>query len=607
MKELCFPFDSQKILRRRPALKKQLLSDGTVRIKKKIAVLGGSTTDHIVATLELFLLNFGIEPDFYQSEYNKFYEDAVFGNPELESFAPDVIYIHTTSRNLTRLPASPSIKHEQIENDLNEQFAYFRQVWESLMEQFNCPVIQNNFELPLFRHTGSYDCWGNTGHSAFIERLNVMLSDYARSVKGLYIHDINYLSAVCGLTNWHDTEAWYLYKYAMSTSVIPDLAYSLACIIKSLYGKNHKVIDLDLDNTIWGGVIGDDGQDGIEIGPETAVGQSFSEFQSFIRGYKDYGVLLAICSKNDEKNALSGLEHPSSVLKKTDFVSIKANWEPKDRNIAESANELNLGTDSFIFIDDNPAECAIVEGQLPMVQTINLSTVHDAMYKLTRGGYFEVTSVSDDDLRRSEMYAANVQRATQMKSFGSYEDYLTSLEINAVISGFKPVYIQRITQLTNKSNQFNLTTRRYTENEIQEVSQSSDHICLCGKLIDKFGDNGIVSVVIGRIESDTLHMELWLMSCRVLKRDMEFAMLDELVRYAKNKSIRTIKGYYYRTPKNSMVAELYGTLGFTPDEKHENGDSVWYLDLEGYKNKNKVIKILEKENEDEHKSNNPTS
>ena len=596
MRELNFPFDGKDIIRRRLALRKQLLADGCVRVKKRIAVLGGSTTNHIVSALELFLLNFGIEPEFYLSEYNKFYEDAVFGNPELDSFDPDIIYIHTTSRNLTMLPESPAETAEVVEKKLNDQFAYFKQVWDSLKQHFSCPVIQNNFELPLFRRTGSFDVWSTTGHAAFIQRINVMLSDYARNTRGLYIHDINYLSAVCGLANWHDAEAWYLYKYAMSTNVIPDLAYSLACIIKSIYGKNHKVIDLDLDNTLWGGVIGDDGQEGIEIGQETAVGQAFSEFQSFIKGYKDYGVLLAVCSKNDEENALLGLNHPCGVLKSTDFVSIKANWEPKDRNIAETAADLSLGLDSFVFIDDNPAECAIIEGQLPMVQTINLSTVHEAMYKLTRSGFFEVTSVSDDDMHRSEMYAANVQRAAQLRSFESYEDYLLSLDMHAVICGFEPVYIQRITQLTNKSNQFNLTTRRYNEDEIQNVSTSKDHICICGRLLDKFGDNGIVSVVIGKCRDKELDIELWLMSCRVLKRDMELAMLDELVRRAREKGISRINGYYYKTHKNNMVAELYGSFGFTLDKKLDNGDSEWHLDISGYENKNKVIKIRDKEN-----------
>ncbi|MDE5619309.1 MAG: HAD-IIIC family phosphatase [Ruminococcus sp.] len=595
MKELIFPFESKTILRKRRAIKKQLLADGSARIKKKIAVLGGSTTDDVVSAMELFLLNFGIEPEFYQSEYNKFYEDAVFGSPELDSFSPDIIYIHTTSRNLTMLPESPSESPEQIQERLDGQFEYFKQMWINLVKKFSCPIIQNNFELPLFRHSGNYDGWGYSGTGAFINRMNVMFSDYARNNNGFYINDINYLSSVIGLTKWHDPDAWFLYKYAVRAEVIPDLAYSVACIIKSVYGKNQKVIDLDLDNTLWGGVIGDDGQEGIEIGPETAVGQSFSEFQTFLKGYKNYGVLLAVCSKNDEENALLGLNHPSSVLRPDDFVSVKANWDNKDHNIEQSANEIGLLAESFVFVDDNPAECAIVEAQLPNVSVVNITSVSDAMYQLSRSGFFEITSLSKDDLHRSEMYAANARRTAQQKSFTNYTDYLLSLNMKAGITDFLPVYLQRITQLTNKSNQFNVTTRRYSGSEMAEVAKSPDHIRLCGQLSDKFGDNGVVSVVIGRCENTTLHIELWLMSCRVLKRDMELAMLDELVKKCRERGIDKIMGYYYRTPKNNMVSELFGSFGFTPESKNENGDSVWSLDITSYTNKNHVIKVNEKE------------
>lgn len=591
MKELCYPFDGKYIRKNRKKIKKQLLADGSVRIRKKIAVLGGSTADDVVFALELFLLNSGIEPEFYISEYNKFYEDAVFGSPELDSFSPDIIYIHTTSRNLTMLPDNTTEAPEQIEERLNAQFELFKQVWIKLVQKFSCPIIQNNFELPLCRQSGNYDGWGYYGKSAFISRLNVMLSDYARKNNGFYINDISYLSAACGLEKWHDAEAWYLYKYAMSLDVIPDLAYSIACIVKSIYGKNKKVIDLDLDNTLWGGVIGDDGQEGIEIGQETALGQSYSEFQSFIKEYKNYGVLLAVCSKNEEENALLGLKHPETILKTNDFVCIKANWDSKDRNIEQSATELNLLPESFVFVDDNPAECAIVESQLPSVSVINLTSVGDAMYKLSRSGFFEITSISADDLKRNEMYAANAMRAAQQKSFESYEDYLLSLDMKAVIEDFKPVYLQRITQLTNKSNQFNLTTKRYSDKDMEAVCASTEHIRLYGKLEDKFGDNGIVSVVIGKCQGDTLHVELWLMSCRVLKRDMELAMLDELAAQCKQRGISRIIGYYYKTPKNNMVSELYGTFGFELVEKSDNGDSVWSLDISDYENKNHVIKI----------------
>jgi len=589
LKELVFPFDSRAILRNKRELKKALLSDGTTRIKKNIAVLGGSTADHVVSMLRLFLLNNGIEPHFYKSEYNKFYEDAVFGSPELEAFKPDIVFIHTTSRNLSLMPECANITAEETKCLLDEQFGIFRQVWEGIEQRFGCPIVQNNFELPLFRRTGNFDCWSPSGQAAFINRMNVLLADYAREHPNFYINDINYLSSAIGLEKWHDAEAWYLYKYAMSTAVIPDLAYSAACIIKSIYGRNHKVIDLDLDNTLWGGVVGDDGVDGIEIGQETAVGQSYSEFQSFIKGYKDYGVLLAVCSKNDEENALAGLKHPCSVLGPDDFVSIKANWESKDSNIQNSADELGLLADSFVFIDDNPAECAIIEAQMPQVQTVCLSSVGNAMYVLSRGGFFEVTSVSEDDMKRSQMYAENAKRVAQQKKFQSYGDYLKSLQMYASITDFDPVYRQRITQLTNKSNQFNLTTKRFTESEIEEVSGSPDHIRLCGRLTDKFGDNGIVSIVIARCEGSDAHIELWLMSCRVLKRDMELAMLDELVQKCRERGISRIFGYYYKTPKNSMVAGLYESFGFESVEKCENGDSVWVLPTEGYTNRNNVI------------------
>lgn len=591
MKELCYPFDGKFIRKNRKKLKRQLLADGSQRIKKKIAVLGGSTADDVVFALELFLLNSGIEPEFYVSEYNKFYEDAVFGSPELDSFAPDIIYIHTTSRNLTMLPDNTSETPENIQERLEAQFDLFKQMWIKLMQKFACPVIQNNFELPLCRHSGSYDGWGYYGKSAFISRLNVMMSDYARRNNGFYINDINYLSACFGLAKWHDFQAWYLYKYAMSLDAVPELAYSISCIIKAIYGKNKKVIDLDLDNTLWGGVIGDDGQEGIEIGQETPVGQSFSDFQSFIKEYKNYGVLLAVCSKNDEENALLGLKHPETVLCPDDFVSIKANWNPKNLNIEQSANELNLLPESFVFVDDNPAECAIVEAQLPVVSVVNISSAQEAMYQLSRSGFFEVTSISADDLKRSEMYAANAKRVAQQQSFENYEEFLLSLDMNAVIEDFRPVYLQRITQLTNKSNQFNLTTKRYSDSDMEAVFASSEHIRLYGRLSDKFGDNGIVSVVIGKYQGDTLHIELWLMSCRVLKRDMELAMLDALVEKCRERGIAQIIGYYYKTAKNNMVSELYGSFGFELTHKSDNGDSIWSLDISDYKNKNHVIKI----------------
>ena len=377
----------------------------------------------------------------------------------------------------------------------------------------------------------------------------------------------------------------------MCVSAIPDFAFNLAGIIKSVFGKNKKSLVLDLDNTLWGGVVGDDGVDGIEIGQETHMGQVYSEFQKYLGLVKDTGVMLTVCSKNDEENAIAGLNHPEGSLRPDDFIMIKANWENKDRNIVSIAEGLNIGLDALVFLDDNPAERAIVSAQLPMVAVPELERPEDYIKTVDRSHFFEITSFSGDDLKRNEMYKKNAERAALQSQFSDYGEYLASLEMNAVIDDFLPVYLQRITQLTNKSNQFNLTTRRFTTAEMEAVFADNSYIRLYGKLADKFGDNGIVSVVIGKINGDTLDIILWLMSCRVLKRDMELAMLDALCERAKERGLKTLTGYYYPTAKNKMVKDLYQSFGFTQVSFDEDGNTVWTLPLDGYTCKNKYINV----------------
>ncbi len=598
MKELEYPFDSAYLMKKRRKIKKELLADGTPRIEKRIAVLGGSTTSDIIAMMELFLLNAGIAPTFYESEYARYWQDAMFENPELEQFKPDLIFIHTTSRNITCFPENVTCSAQEIEDALEQQYSHFEQMWERIAAVYHCPIIQNNFEMPSYRLLGNSDASDIHGRINFITRLNCKFYEYAQKHPAFYINDINYVSACYGLDAWLEPTFWYLYKYAMCVPAIPDFAYNTVRIIKSVYGKNKKVLALDLDNTLWGGVIGDDGQEGIEIGHETTMGQGYEEVQHYLKAHKDLGVLLTVCSKNEEENALLGLNHPSCVLKPDDFVVIKANWDSKDRNLIQTAEELNLLPESFVFVDDNPAERAIVSGQIPGIAVPEFDSVEECIRCIDRGGYFEVTTLSADDAKRNEMYKANAQRAKMQQSFGNYTEYLQSLEMHAEIVDFDPIYLQRIVQLTNKSNQFNLTTRRYQLTEMEEISKDERYIRLCGSLSDKFGDNGIVSIVIGELTEDTVQVDLWLMSCRVLKRDMELAMLDELVRRAREKGAVKIVGHYYKTAKNAMVKDLYGTFGFTKVAEFENGDSTWELELAGYENHCHVIAINdEKEKE----------
>ncbi|MBP0974223.1 MAG: HAD-IIIC family phosphatase [Oscillospiraceae bacterium] len=591
LQDLCYPFDSADIMQRRRKLLRQL-KENEGNVKLRIAVLGGSTTSDIVKMLELFLRNRGIVPEFYESEYARYWEDAMFENPELEAFKPELFFIHTSSRNIKEMPCVSDSK-ELCEHKLEQTYAHFEQMWERLASVYGCPIIQNNFELPMTRLLGNREAGCPQGKIDFITRLNVKFYDYAASHKNFYIHDIQYLSACYGLDKWLEPSYWHLYKYALAVPAIPEFAYNLSNIVCSLMGKNKKVLALDLDNTLWGGVIGDDGQAGIEIGQETSMGQAYAELQQYIKDHSQIGVLLTVNSKNDYENAISGLEHPDGILKPDDFTLIKANWEPKSQNLLISANELYLLPESFVFVYDNPAERAIVSAQLPDTPVVAFDSVEECILAIDRSGYFEVTSLSGDDAKRTEMYKANAQRQAAAQQFGNYQDFLLSLDMVAEIRDFDEIHLPRITQLTNKSNQFNVTTKRYTQTEMEETAASPDHIRLYGRLVDKFGDNGIVSVVIGRKEDTQLHMELWLMSCRVLKRDMELAMLDELVKAAKAQGITEIIGYYYPTAKNAMVKELYGTFGFEKIAEDADGNSQWKLATADYQPQNHVIKIKE--------------
>lgn len=588
--ELQYPFDSEFILKKSKSLKRRLLEENTPRIKKKIAVLGGSTTHDVVRILELFLLNQGIEPEFYESEYGMYWEDAMFGSKELNDFAPDLIYIHTNIRNLKSFP-EPGDSKEAVEEKLAAEYGRFESMWEKLAQDWHCPVIQNNFEYPYFRLMGNQDGADVHGRTFYVNEMNRRFAAYAQGHPNFFLNDINYQSAVYGLDEWSAPEYWHMYKYSLCLKAIPWLAHNVANIVKSIFGKNKKSLVLDLDNTLWGGIVGDDGPENLEIGQETNMGQVFAEFQSYVKLLKDYGVMLNVASKNEEENALAGLNHPAGVLRPDDFLLIKANWEPKSINIEQIAKQLNILPDSLVFADDNPAEREIVRQQTAGVTAPEIGRPEDYIRVLDRGGYFEVTSLSDDDRKRNEMYQANLKREQQQASFADYAEYLRSLEMRGVIRAFEPVYMGRIAQLTNKSNQFNLTTQRFTQAQIEQMAADKKYITLYGKLEDKFGDNGVVSVVIAEKDGTSAHIRLWLMSCRVLKRDMELAMLDGLAGRCLAEGIETLYGYYYPTAKNNMVREFYGQLGFEKLAEDKEGNTEWKLSLAGYENKNHVIEV----------------
>ncbi len=577
------------ILQKRKRYRRELLQRPGLQ-DIKIAVLGGSTTSEVVDFLEFYLLCHGFRPAFYQSEYGRFYEEATLEPEKIKAFGPDFLYIHTHYLNAGKLP-SAGMSLAAIDDLLAGEMWRFKEMWSTLQKEVGCQIIQNNFEHKPLNAFGNLDSVIPTGHNHYLQELNREFARCAASDASLTINDIQFEAASLGLTNWFDWNRWFSYKIVTTPEGSAAIGKSVAALINAIRGRAKKCLVLDLDNTLWGGVIGDDGPEHIHIGRETAMAEAHTALQQYCLSLRERGILLAVCSKNDEEVAKSGFKHPDSVLKLEHFSAFKANWNPKHESIEAIANELSLGLDSFVFLDDNPAERAIVAAQLPSVEVPDVGTDVALFPSILQGlHYFEAVSLSKEDLQRAEKYSENAARVTQQAKFANYGEYLKSLAMTAEINAFQPVYLDRITQLINKSNQFNLTTRRYTYPEIQRISESADYVHIYGRLRDTFGDNGLVSVIIGRLEDATLSIELWIMSCRVLKRDMEVAMLDALVERAKTAGARELVGRYIRSERNGMVADHYERLGFQrtspPDSEKE---STWFLNPETYVPRNQHI------------------
>ncbi len=581
-----------ELLMKRRALRRRLAAKDGLR-PLRVAVLGGSTTNEVVDLLELLLLDEGFAPEFWQSEYGRFYVDAVHDTAALEAFGPELVYVHTSVGNVQGFAAMGATETE-FEAAVANELRRFEEIWDSLERKLGCVVIQNNFEFPAVAILGNLDASLAGGHTRFVSELNREFGRAARQRAKLLVQDVCSLAARVGLEAWFDGERYYSYKLVTTPEGSYALARSLAAMVRGLYGKARKVLVLDLDNTVWGGVIGDDGVDRIQIGRETAIAEAYTAFQEYCLSLRNRGVLLAVCSKNDEAVAKSGFAHPDSVLKLEHISCFKANWEPKHENILAIARELNLGADSFVFADDNPAERAIVQAQVAGIAVPDIGKdVTGYVAAIEAGRYFEQTSFSREDTERAALYQENAARASFEQKFADYGEYLDSLEMVAEIDGFKPLYLDRITQLTNKTNQFNLTTRRYTLAEMEAVLRDKDAVGIYGRLTDRFGDNGLISIVLGRRTGELMEIELWLMSCRVLKRDMEQAMLDALVERARAMGVRELRGVYRPTKKNGMVKDHYAGLGFAKVREEADGGAVYSLDVTGYTPRNTHIRVME--------------
>jgi len=559
-------------------------------LKKSInvAILGGSTTDLIKKTLSKLMLANKIKVNIYESNYNQFYFEAINISKKLKSFNPDIIYIHTTNKNIETFPRVKD-SDAKISKLLKQNIEKFHNIWKSLTKEFNCTIIQNNFEFLNYSSLGNLDSSKNYGKINFINQLNAALYKKIQNFNNIIINDINLISSRFGLKKWQDDTLYFNYKYALSFDAIQVLAYSISRIILSLLGKSKKCLVVDFDNTIWGGIIGEVGEKNIEIGNDSPRGEIFLRFQKYLLDLTSIGVILAGCTKNEYKVAASGLKNKNCIIKENNFAVIQANWKNKAENIRIISKKLNIGLDSIVFVDDSKFERESVKTQLPMVAVPEIGKdPENFIHNLDILNYFEKSILSKEDLKRSYYYENNFKREQIKTKYKDYKEYLKSLKMKSLFKNFNKYNMTRVTQLINKTNQFNLTMKRMSEKDVLKISNDKNYLTISANLEDKFGDNGIVIILIAEIKKKKLEIKSWLMSCRVFNRNLEIALFDQLIILCKKKGIENIHGSFIPGDKNNIVKNFYASLNFK-----KNGKNKWKFKVEKkYKKQEKIIKVI---------------
>lgn len=541
-------------------LKKQF-KNMTLSKQYKLAIMGDCATQHLAAAIGGYGAYTGLGLDIFDADYNQINALVMDGQSELYEFAPDAVLLQMCSQKLyERFCAVPLEERSGFAEKICTEM---KEIWKKIGEKIT--ILQCNFPL---LDDGVFGQFGNKTADSFLyqqRKLNYLLMIGCQEVKNVYIIDLDALQARLGQGGFSDDRLYYIAKMPIRVDALPEVAKCVVNMIQAIRGLLKKCVVLDLDNTLWGGVIGDDGLSDIQIG-ELGTGHAFSDFQMWLKQLKNRGILLAVCSKNEETTAKEPFDkHPEMVLRLGDFSAFIANWEDKAGNIRKIQQMLNIGMDSMVFLDDNPFERDLVRSMIPEITVPELPE-DPAQYVgyLRQLGLFETASYSAEDAQRTDQYRTQADRMLFETSFQSYEDYLVGLEMKAAAKTFDRFHYPRIAQLTQRSNQFNLRTVRYTEAEVEALAKDDRHICLYFTLKDRFGDYGLISVVIlDKQTENTLFISEWLMSCRVLKRGMEEFIADKIIQIAADLGFQRVVGEYLQTPKNAMVKDLYERMGFT--------------------------------------------
>lgn len=560
-------------------LKRNLKKDVSNLPVVKVALLGDTATQFLATAIKGWGVERGYRIELFEAEYNQVERQFMYPTSDLHQFdAQYIVVFQSTHKWNEHYSLLTTEKQGALADNRLDFVAQICDSTNAKIIYFNYPEIEDT----VF---GSY---ANKVESSFtyqVRKMNYELMKLSEEKQNLFICDIAGLQNKLGRDTMFDAMVYTTTEMILSLDAIPYVSSRVMDIICALQGKFKKCIILDLDNTLWGGVIGDDGLEGIQLGHGLGIGKAFTEFQMWVKKLKNRGIIVCICSKNDEDKAKEPFEkHPDMVLRLDDISVFMANWETKVDNIRQIQQILNIGFDSMVFIDDNPFERNMVRENVPGVTVPEMpedpSCYLEYLYSLN---LFETASYSLADKDRTKQYQVQAKRAAFSKSFTNEADFLKSLNMVSKVEGFTKFNIPRVAQLSQRSNQFNLRTVRYTESDIENMQKDEKCFPLTFTLEDKFGDNGLIAVVIMKeLDGESLFVDTWFMSCRVLKRGMENFTLNNMVEVAKKHGYKRIIGEYLPTPKNGMVADHYAKLGFV--QMLEEATSRWSLELETYKN-----------------------
>jgi FkbH-like protein len=545
----------------------------------KLAVLGSSTLTHLHAGIRVAGLRRNLHITTYENNYGQYFQELLDKHSGLHAFAPNAVLFAFDAWHLTQ-GLHAAVQEDEAETIFQDVCARLEQCFSLAREAFAGPILQQTAldVFPPLLGGNEHRLPGSRGR--FVARLNEKLRVLADR-HGVDLVALDQAARTDGLNTWHDKALWHRAKQEVTPALAPTYGELVARLLAARAGLSKKCLVLDLDNTLWGGVIGDDGLQGIVLGQGSALGEGFAAVQDYAKELARRGIILAVSSKNDEANALEPFDaHPEMVLRRSDIASFRANWNDKAANIRAVAEELNIGLDSLVFLDDNPFERNFVREHLPMVAVPEVPDDDPSLVPavLADAGYFETAGITEEDRQRSAQYQENRERAQLQAGATDLEGYLRALDMRMVWGRFDEVSRQRVVQLINKTNQFNLTTRRHTDADIGAIMADPNSFGLHMRLLDRFGDNGIIAIVIGRMtEPGTVSIDTWLMSCRVLGRGVEAATLNLVAAEARALGATKLIGEYIPTKKNGMVKDHYTKLGFT-----SMSESHALLDLETF-------------------------